>query len=225
MSASEKAVRLEIDPCWSRIGVRGDKSCPQLPQHSHCSHCPSYRRAGRAILDARSLDEVYGESTLTPAPLAADDTDTPTQAIMTFRLGTEDFALPLAVCREVIEARAIHSLPHRRRGVVLGLANVRGTLLICLSLGAILRVTTKAAGQGATARLLVIEADAGPLAILVDEVCGVHRYRTADLQSAPATLAQGGHRGHAIGVLTLDQRTLGVLDTQRLLQTIDRALT
>src|SRR2546422_1979826 len=36
---------------------------------------------------------------------------------------------------EVAERRVIHSLPHRRTGIVLGVVNVRGELLVCVSLG------------------------------------------------------------------------------------------
>jgi hypothetical protein len=54
---------------------------------------------------------------------------------MIFRLGTEWLALPASVFQEVAELGAIHSLPHRRSGLVVGLTNVRGgELLICFSL-------------------------------------------------------------------------------------------
>ena len=36
--------------------------------------------------------------------------------------------------------RLIHSLPHRRQGIVLGLVNVRGELLICVSLARLLGI-------------------------------------------------------------------------------------
>ena len=47
--------------CWNRIGVRGDRSCPELAKHTHCRNCPVFAAAGRRFLDAPSpagyLDE------------------------------------------------------------------------------------------------------------------------------------------------------------------------
>ena len=48
--------------CWNVIGVRGDRSCPELTTVVHCHHCPVFAAAGRTFLDAPSppgyLEEV-----------------------------------------------------------------------------------------------------------------------------------------------------------------------
>lgn len=59
-------------------------------------------------------------------------------SFVVFRIGPELFALPTQVLHEVAESRGIHSLPHRRHSVVLGLVNIRGELLICVSVGRLL---------------------------------------------------------------------------------------
>jgi len=51
-----------------------------------------------------------------------------TQSLVVFRVGAEWLALPTAIIREIAGARPIHALPHRRDGVVLGLANIRDRL-------------------------------------------------------------------------------------------------
>ena len=28
-----------VDDCWNRIGVSGDRSCPELQAHLHCRNC------------------------------------------------------------------------------------------------------------------------------------------------------------------------------------------
>ena len=38
-------------PCWKTIGVEADRSCEQLQQHVHCRNCPTYRLAGRQLLN------------------------------------------------------------------------------------------------------------------------------------------------------------------------------
>ena len=30
------------EQCWNRIGVRGDRSCPELVQYTHCNNCPVF---------------------------------------------------------------------------------------------------------------------------------------------------------------------------------------
>src|SRR5207342_2805701 len=63
-----------------------------------------------------------------------------THSAFVFRVGNEWLAITTSVVDEVADLRAIHSLPHRRSGVVLGLANVRGELLVCVSLAQLLGV-------------------------------------------------------------------------------------
>ena len=79
-------------------------------------------------------------------------------AVLLFRLQAEWLALPAQVFQEVAERRPVHSLPHRRQGIVLGLVNVRGELLLCVSLARLLRRNDPSqpeARQAAYDRLLV----------------------------------------------------------------------
>ena len=78
-----------------------------------------------------------------------------------FRLGAEWFALPTIAVDEVAELRGIHSLPHRRGGMLLGLVNVQGELIVCVSLARVLglkNVVASTAGEDGPrrARLLVV---------------------------------------------------------------------
>ena len=59
-----------------------------------------------------------------------------------FASASEWLALPTSVVIEVANLLPIHSLPHRPNGVVLGLASVRGELLVCVSLGQVVGVGT-----------------------------------------------------------------------------------
>ena len=53
---------------------------------------------------------------------------------MVFRIGAEWIGLPTDVFQEVAEECIVHTLPHRRGGVLAGLVNVRGELLLCVAL-------------------------------------------------------------------------------------------
>ena len=44
--------------CWNRIGVTGDRSCPELNTFVHCRNCPVFAAAARAFFD-RPAPEGY----------------------------------------------------------------------------------------------------------------------------------------------------------------------
>src|ERR1700679_1678049 len=46
------------DDCWSRIGVSGDRTCPELNSHIHCRNCPVFATAARTFFD-RPAPEGY----------------------------------------------------------------------------------------------------------------------------------------------------------------------
>ena len=127
------------NPCWSEIGVYGNGLCAELQKFIHCRNCPVYSRAGVQLLDRPLVAEYRQERTehfAVPAPRPASKRS----SALLFRLGHEWLALPTQAFQEVAEHRPIHSLPHRRDGLVLGLLNVRGELLICISLARFLRL-------------------------------------------------------------------------------------
>src|SRR5271170_5539994 len=124
--------------CWNRIGVHGDGSCPELTQHIHCHNCPTYSAAAARLLD-RDVPpghlEGWTRHFAEPTEVEAKDT---LSAFM-FRIGADWLAVPAGVADEVAESRAVHSVPHRS-GIVLGLVNVRGELLVCVSLARLLGI-------------------------------------------------------------------------------------
>ena len=123
-----------IDDCWNRIGVRGDGSCPELKQYVHCRNCPVYSAGAAELLDADAPASYFADRTAHFAePAHAEEGET--RSVVIFRVASEWLALPTSVVIEVANLLPIHSLPHRPNGVVLGLASVRGELLVCVSLG------------------------------------------------------------------------------------------
>jgi chemotaxis-related protein WspD len=221
-----RAAGTAIDDCWNRIGVRGDGSCVELPRHVHCRNCPVYSAAATERLDADLpagyLDD-WTRHLARPKPDSAQDT----RSVVIFCLDDEWLALPTSVVVEVASLRPIHSLPHRQNPAVLGLANVRGELLICVSLGRLIGVeptsTLRQGTRGVPRRLLVIRRDGARVICPVDEVHGTHRFHPTALQDLPATLAKAMVT-HSVGLIAWRERTVGVLDDQLLFYTLKRSL-
>ena len=93
----------EVDDCWNRIGIRGDKSCERLPEHVHCRNCPVYAAAAKRILD-RLPPQAAVQAEDTTAALAAQAR---LSSLLVFRLRNEWLGLPTKALDEVASTRAI----------------------------------------------------------------------------------------------------------------------
>jgi chemotaxis-related protein WspD len=216
---------VKIYTCWSEIGLQGNASCLELQKYVRCRNCPVYSKAAVQLLDRPLLPEFRREWTehfARPKPLA---TLARTSALL-FRIQVEWFALPTQAFQEVSEHRLVHSLPHRRQGIVLGVVNIRGELLICVSLGHLLglgQTPTSQLLRQTYARILVANWNGNRLVFPVDEVCGVHRFQMLELKEPPATLGKSD-LSYTRGVLSWQGRSIGFLDADRLFSTLNRSL-
>jgi chemotaxis-related protein WspD len=138
-------------------------------------------------------------------------------------------------------------MPHRRNGILLGLANWRGELLTCVSLSALLGISAESSPQGpaskpapptmekgvpsvdataaksrGTARMIVLNWRDSRLGFPADDVHGTVRFRMAALQSPPPVLQAGP--GCALGLFDWGGRVVTFLDTERLMVLLNENL-
>jgi chemotaxis-related protein WspD len=211
-----------IDDCWNRIGIHGDKSCPLLIEHIHCRNCAVYSAAATRLLDRYALqqeDRAQVSDTL--------EVEVKTRSLLMFRLGEEWLSLATRSLVEVAPQQAIHSLPHQRSRALLGVANVRGALVACLSLVELLGLEPAvgvASGARAMPRMLIIAAHGGPVVVPVDEVDGIHAIDERILEAASRSGTQASAK-YTRGVLQFKGRSLRWLDEEQLLSAVTRSLT
>jgi chemotaxis-related protein WspD len=208
--------------CWNRIGVWGDRSCPELATAVHCHSCPVFSAAGRRFLDGESPPGYLEEWT---ARLAApEETEAgDLQGVLVFRLGGEWLALPVGALLEVIPLRPVHRIPFRR-GLLAGVVNVRGELHLSVRMDHLVGITRGAGEEVAPAakavpRLLVVGRGAEVWVFPVDEVDRVHRFPAAALAPAPPTLGRAAAR-FTRGVFRCAGRAVGFLDEGRLFEAL-----
>jgi len=222
-----------VNDCWNRIGVRGDVSCPELQRYVHCHNCPVHAAAALALLDHEPPAGTHAGWTAHFAePMVAAPAES--VAILVFRVGGDWLAVPASLVGEVAPERDIHTLPHRRRGAVLGIVNVHGALVMCLSLGAVLGLDTPAPAGAprpfARGRMLMIRHGDLRAACPVDEVSGIHRVEPSALvgtpafDSAEAKTATAGARACVSQVWSWRGETVGVLDEALLGQALRRSV-
>jgi chemotaxis-related protein WspD len=129
--------------CWNQIGVWGDRTCPELSSAIHCQNCAVYANAGRGLLE-REINADYmqewAELLAKPSSERIGKRATETIAVAIFRLGREWLALSASLFKQVTSPSPVHTLPHRSNQILRGIVNVRGQLLLCISLGDLLHV-------------------------------------------------------------------------------------
>jgi len=206
-----------IDDCWNRIGIHGDKSCPLLVEHIHCRNCSMYSAAATRLLDRYALQQ--DDRARVQAPV---DSDLVTRSLLMFRLGEEWLGLTTRSLVEVAPLQPIHSLPHQRSRALLGVANVRGALVACLSLAELLDLEpggTVASGARSQPRMLIVAAKGGAVVVPVDEVDGIHAIDERILANASPSAGK-----YTRGVLPYKGRSLRWLDEEQLLSAVTRSL-
>jgi len=210
----------DVDDCWNRIGIRGDKSCPQLPAHVHCRNCSVYAAAAKRILDRLPPQMEDGDAAAAGTQERGD-----LSSLLVFRVQREWLALPTRALDEVAGMRRILGLPHRRDPAMLGVANVRGTLTVCVSLPRLLGLDAMAQARErpAAARMLILGGAGRAVVLPVDEVEGIHSVDLGRLEPLPATV-EGASLKYSRGVARCGGRAVGVLDETLLMQALERSL-
>ena len=137
---------------------------------------------------------------------------------LVFRLADEWLALPVATLVEVTHPRKPHRVPHRG-GLLAGLVNIRGELHLCIRLDLLLGIDPPAEPTVNHPRLIAIRRDAEGWVFPADEVDQVHRVPASELAPIPPTLARSSSR-LTRGVFNRDGRAIGLLDEDRLFQTL-----
>jgi chemotaxis-related protein WspD len=221
-----------FDDCWNRIGVRGDSSCERLTEYVRCLNCPVFEAAAAKLLERPiplvdlSLHDaetsVHQQRQQQHGPQAASE------SFLIFRIGREWLALPTPIFKRIVQTRPVHTLPHRQHRAVLGVVNVQGDLLVCLSLAHLLGFETDTTAADDQARhdlprLLVVSRAEEHAVFPVDQVDGVHRLAVTTFCPPPATLSHAA-AAHTRAVAPWRGMTVGLLDADALFDTLNRSL-
>jgi purine-binding chemotaxis protein CheW len=139
--------------------------------------------------------------------------DRASHRFLTFRSEGRLYALPAGLIAEVIRMPAIARVPQGPK-CLMGLANLRGSVLPVASVRAILGRSETASTQ--TSRLIVLDGSS-PVALAVDEVAALVNVSESKLSSADAELS--AETGELLkGVFQLDAGVAKILDIEKLLR-------
>lgn len=205
--------------CWNHIGALGDGTCATLKERIHCRNCPTYWEAGRSLLERMPPPGYRDEYTgLLAMPKQAGETAL--TSVVVFRLGGEWFAFKTKLLAQVAPMRRPHTLPLRSGGIIAGLVNVEGELVLCASLAGLLGVEPDAESVGA--RMIVLGEAGRRWAFAVDQVLGVRRIDDSAMEAMPDTLAgSAGVMGR--GIFLAGDHRVALLDEQSVFNSLNRA--
>ncbi len=210
--------------CWNSIGVWSVQSerCSRLQQVIHCQNCDVYKQAGRSRLGQQADSDYLQEWSDNLAQKPAEEDQDERSAIV-FNLGDEIYALSTGVLNDVTRPRQPHRIPHRSNHVLSGLVNIRGELVLCISLTGLLGLRRQQETEIETGRMIVAQFDELTIAFLVDQVDGIRRYANHTVQEPPATLSR--QNGNYIqGLLDSPDGQIGLLNHPLIQTTMNRLL-
>jgi chemotaxis-related protein WspD len=218
----------KLNDCWNKIGVWGNRECGELNKVIHCRNCAVYSSAASQLLGAE-LPSDYLERWTTHFASEPKVESRQMQAALIFRIGAEWLALSPIHLQEIAEGRPIHSVPRGRSNTLLGLANIRGELLVCVALDRVLgfgktgmeKSSTK---QAVYRRMVVAGREGSRFVFPVDEVHGVHWFNPDELKAVPSTVAKA-QMTYLRGILLWQNNSVGSLDDRLLFNMLDRSLT
>ena len=216
-----------INDCWNSIGVWSQAAvrCPELKKLIHCRNCPVYSNAGRTLLD-REQDTEYQKQWTRNLEKPRDEKLLNTKSALAFRLGDEWFALPTTIIREVTYCSNHHSLPHRKNPVLRGIVNVRGELLLCVSLGYLFKLQKSEkqheSNKPIHQRYIVIGDNDEYYTFPASEVRNTLRYHQDAIQKPPSTLAESAG-SFVQGIILYEDTSIGLIDSELLFHALHRS--
>ena len=230
--------------CWNEIGVMGDHSCPQLKTFIHCRNCTVYSAAGRGLLDREAplgyIDEwtdLFSHTKLSPAGRQNEAETGQTDqmiSVLIFRLGVEWLALSAKYFKEITHPCVIHTIPHRSNEILQGIVNIRGEILMSISLRHLLGLEIKESKSDHSKvkndfnavlqqRMIVIEKEGNPWVFTADEVSNIQRFRSDKFKPAPAVISHA-NEAYTKSVINWQSKKVNYLDDELLFYTISRRL-
>lgn len=221
MSAIDK-----ITNCWKKIGIFGDSTCPKLSELIHCRNCIEYNKAGRSLFNREVTNEFLEETTKNLTDVKKIKT-LDFISVIIFRIENEWLALRTIYLQETTNMRPIHRVPFRTNNVFKGIVNINGELLLCVSLTNIMENTSEETrdlkDENTYKRMLVIHKNNERYVFPVDEVLGIYRISSNEIQGVPATISKSPS-SLIEGIFNLNENKVGLLGEDRFLQALKRSL-
>lgn len=159
----------------------------------------------------------------------AKDESISVQQIVVFKLGKEEYGLPIDQIKEVVQTPTITKMP-QTPGYVKGVANIRGNIIAILDLEEKFGIANTVTTSAATNFTLVIESEEFKLGILVREVPNTLTIKTSQIEPT-VFMGEQQEQSYITGIIKLEKRLIIMIDIFRVIgdqqvqQTIKKSAT
>ena len=130
--------------------------------------------------------------------------------LLSFRLGSEEYAVMVDDVREVLKLRDLTPVPNAP-GYILGVTSLRGRMLPVVDLCQRLGLTPGVRDN--KSRIIVVNPDEEEVGLIVDRVTGVVRIMPDAVKPAPENVDQGAE--FLRGIVRLEEKLYILLDLQK----------
>ncbi len=219
---------LDIQPvdCWKTNGVWSPASqrCEKLKSVVHCRNCEIFMQAGRDLLE-RPMPENYRQEWTKVMATQKEQEKLGTISVIIFRIAKELFALPTRILAEIIAIQPMHSIPHRKNPILIGLVNVHGEIQLCVSLQVLLEVAAQPVSSydKSQQRMIVIDHQDEQWVFPVDEIRGIYRMHPSTLKNAPVTVSKS-NAAFTKGLFNWKEEYVAFLDSELVLYRLNRSM-
>jgi purine-binding chemotaxis protein CheW len=132
--------------------------------------------------------------------------------IVVFKLGQEEYGLPIDQIKEVVVTPTITRMPQTTT-FVRGVANIRGNVIAMLDLEEKFGLTRQEdSGKAGNKFTLVIESEDYKMGILVREVPNTLSISSANIESTVFTGDHQSEQSYITGIVKLDKRLIIMID-------------
>jgi len=139
--------------------------------------------------------------------------DGQTIQVVGFRLGGEEFAVPILTVREIDHVPQVTRMPESPHFVE-GITNLRGRVVPVINTAVRFGVSLAEEVSSEARRIVVIDLGATPAAFIVDEVTQIRRIEAACISPAPN--ARGAADDFIAGIAKLESHLVILLDPSRM---------
>lgn len=141
-----------------------------------------------------------------------DNHNIPITSLVTFRLGTGEYAIDIMQAKEIIKMEKITLIPNAP-DFVEGVINLRGNIIPIIDLKK--RFSLEEASGDKNTGIIIVKIDDIDMGIIIDSISKVVSIATADIQAPPSMLSGIGQK-YIKGVGKLEDKLLVVLDLEKL---------
>lgn len=149
-----------------------------------------------------------------PAPAERDarDTEPKIHQLVGFRLGDDDYAIPITKIQEIILMKPVTRVP-QSPAFIEGLINLRGVVIPVINLRRRLGLATREVDD--ETRTIVLNVHGKTVGCIVDAVTRVMRLGADQIQPPPTTVLAVA-RNYISGLAKLEEQLIIILDVERL---------